>query len=232
MSEHVNDIEEDVFPLSPLFDEYDDYIEYLADDRAAFRKMAQRDRMERQRLHRSMARARDAHFIQEIGKYITPETNTWESYSAAVREGDLGFDPAHSAFDKALADACGIRALYDPSAGHYKDYEPLRHNLAVLRNYLINHFYGAEIDAKEAQDPNRIAYLQQIGKELGAMLHRGQNPVAKCFGFSLSAKDLNVEHRGAAEIYKTLLRAQKTHNVLSPFLYVLNFFSSRRAANS
>ncbi len=163
--------------------------------------------------------ARDAHFINEIGKWVTPERNTWECYSRTVRESGLQFNPDHYVFDKAIADHFKNRALFDPSDRHYRDLEPLRHNLAVLRNFAINHIYGEQLDPSEARDERRLMYIVQMGGTLGDILNRGQNRILHPLGLSVSPKKANAEGGGAALLYEKLLATQSQNKWLSPLRF-------------
>lgn len=202
-----------VFPLNPGLTDYDDYQELIQDHLEAQARMQQSLRS---------GGIRDTHFIHDVGKYTTPSSNSWEAYSNAVRTSGMHFDSENYIFDKAVGRTSGNRAIYDPAARHYPDYEPLRHNLAVLRNFVLNHIYGEEIDQKEAQDKQKYSYVVQIGKEIGEMLRRGTNPLfSNPFAARISPQDANVEYDGAVEIYKKLISAQKTNRLLAPLDYLM-----------
>ncbi len=206
--------DDDVYPFSPFLDEYDEYIQYLVE--------AEDSRNQEGRALRAHG-SKHTHFVQDIGRYVTPPSNTWESYSEAVRMGGLGFNPAMYAFDKELALRSKNRAIYDPSSRNYTDYEPLRHNLAVIRNYVLNHFYGEELDSQEARDKQKLSHVVQIGGCLGDMLRRGTNPMlSNPFQPSVSPKDANVEYDGAALMYNRLLKAQRKNTLLAPVDYVVH----------
>lgn len=211
MAKKKND-EHDASRYSLIFEGYDDYIDYRLHEAKA----------QQQALHGVRVQGvRDTHFIHEIGKYATPSSNTWEAYSDTVRACDLGFNAKGYAFDKAIAQASGNRAIYDPAARHYTDYEPLRHNIAVVRNFILNHVYGEEVDAEEARNAQKLAYITQMGGEIGAMLRRGNNPLlANPLAPSLGPRSANAEYDGAIKIYKKLLSIQGTNGLMAPVHYV------------
>lgn len=212
---------DDVFPFSPLFDEYDEYMEYLNAARLSRLQQAARN-------NQASSVARETHFVERIGKYVTPPDTTWQSYSDTVRHCGLDFDPQSHIFDKAVALSSKNRAIGDTAARHYADYEPLRHNLAVIRNFVLNHIYGLEIDTEEAKDEQKFSYVVQIGNEIGAMLRRGNNPVlSNPFSARISPKDANVEYDGAVQIYKKLRSTQTTNRLLAPLDYLVNMWRPR-----
>lgn len=203
---------EDTNPSSPLFDDYEDYMDYRY-----FQWQQQMEALRQTRIHS----VRDTHFVHDVGKYATPSSNTWEAYSSTVRACELHFDPETYVFDKAIADASRNRAICDPSARHYTDYEPLRHNLAVLRNFVLNHIYGEEIDAREARDDRKFSFVQQIGEALGNMLFRGNNPLmANPFAPRITPRDANVEYDGAVAMYAKLLETQRNNTLLAPLRFI------------
>ncbi len=194
------------------FDDFGDYLHFRLEEVAAQNQMMHNMRIQG---------VRDTHFIQNIGKYVTPSSNTWEAYSSAVRACGMDFDANGYAFDKEVAHASGNRALYDPSARHYTDYEPLRHNLSVLRNYMLNHIYGEEIDAQESISQQKFAYVLQIGHAVGEMLRRGNNPLlANPLAPSVSPKSANVEYDGAVAIYKKLRNTQRSNKIMAPVNFI------------
>ncbi len=212
---------DDIFPFSPLFDEYDEYMEYL--------NAARLSRL-RQEIRQNQASSipRETHFVERIGKYVTPPDTTWQSYSNTVRHCGLDFDPQSHIFDKAVALSSKNRAIGDPAARHYADYEPLRHNLAVIRNFVLNHIYGLEIDTEEAKDEQKFSYVVQIGNEIGVMLRRGNNPLlGNPLGARVTPKDANVEYDGAVRIYKKLRSMQTSNRLLAPLDYLVNMWRPR-----
>lgn len=204
--------EDDIYPLNPGFDDYEDYMDY--------RLFEMRNRRANAQAMRTQG-VRDTHFIHNVGKYATPSSNTWEAYSNTVRACSMHFDPEGYCFDKAVAKAAKNRALSDPSARYYADYEPLRHNIAVIRNFVLNNEYGEEVDAREAQDDQKFAHIVQIGHTIGQMLFRGNNPLmSNPFAARISPKDSNVEYDGAVEIYQKLLSAQSFNKLITPLSYI------------
>lgn len=198
----------DSFPLNPTLSGYDEYIEFLKDSADA---RAQWERDTRVRI------AHDTHFIKEIGKFVTPASNTWQDYSLTTEMADIGFDPEQYIFDKAVGQASKNSAIYDPSAFRYKDYAPLRHNLAVMRNFVLNHMYGEELDEVEARDKQKFSIVVQIGHEIGDLLRRGNNfLLANPLMPHVSPKEANVDYEGAVALYKQLLRVQNKNSWLAP----------------
>lgn len=208
------DDENDFFPLSPILDEYDEYMEMREDQIRDMEAWLERTRVQG---------IRDTHFIHDVGKYATPSSNTWQAYSATIRLCGLNFDPKEYVFDQAVAESSGNRAIADPSARHYKDYEPLRHNLAVLRNFVLSHVYGEEVDHEEARDKQKYSYVVQIGDEIGDMLRRGNNPLfSNPFAQRVSPKDANVVYDGAAQIYEKLLKVQNVNSWMAPIDFLVH----------
>ena len=162
-------------------------------------------------------------FIANVGTFKRPQENTWAAHSQTIFQHKLDFDPQHHIFDKIVAQSCKNPAIYDPSNPHYAEYEPMRHNIAVLRNYVSIHMYGSVIDAEEKQDRNKYEYIQQMAATVGTALRNGDGFMGMNAGIPLNTA--NIEGEGAAAMYEALFKKQKQNDWLAPMRFVDDLFN-------
>ncbi len=148
----------------------------------------------------------------------------------------IDFDPVkYKLFDGGVQDYLETfpmhQALWKPNHEFYTDYEPIRKNLALVRNGIyLQYFPDGIYDPYSKSAATQKIYLEEMGKVLGATLKResffrkalppSSDPLAeRRFG------DYGIEHIGAAEMYKALLRAQNKFT-LNPLRWLQGKFNS------
>ena len=195
--EHVTgDDEAFQHPLGEL----DDQLEYYADRES---KLAARNAGLSGKMYR----------VPSLGVFISPSNMNWDSYNKAISsQSYLKFSSKqHGVFDGTIARISKLPALEYPDKKAYAKYEPLRQNLAVMRNYLANHFFpDGKFDADDPKDAARLNYMGQIGDQLGDILNNSAS-ILPSLGASINFKDANTEQVGAEELYKELLKSQNLH---------------------
>lgn len=152
---------------------------------------------------------RRVQFWPNVGRFIIPKQNTFASHLALVREGntvDIQFDPkTYLYFDKIIASHANRPELFNPNHKDYLKYEPLRENLAVLRNDIMGIYM--EDGSFDPGDEKYLPKLVQIAKEIGNALYVSNTPSKALFA-SLDKDIVNVEGEGAAHVYKFLEQRQ------------------------
>jgi hypothetical protein len=143
----------------------------------------------------------------QAGTFIKPEGNQWSDHTATITEHRLNFNPTHYAwFDGTIAETLTpqLAAVTNPSASEYERFEPLRMNLAVLRNFLYAHFFP-EGTYDEGRDAHHMSHIAQIAVEVANMLSQGSDIVPDMFQPNTVALSVaNQEGIGASELYARL----------------------------
>lgn len=161
-----------------------------------------------------------------VGKFVRPRENTWIRHELAVIAGGLEFNPKRYEFDRIVAHFANIPAAFDVHHRQYENYADLRMNLAVMRNYLLNHFFPDGDVENDPEDRRAAHSLNQIGLQIGDMLHRG-NGWLPSLNASVSLARANEKGEGAALIYEKLRHGETVRNLLSPVLVPLNVLRNR-----
>lgn len=169
----------------------------------------------------ALAAQSQVQFWHGVGKFILPEADTYMAHHDLVDHGptDLHFDPQkYPLFDKIIADHARIPALANPDHPQYADYEGLRNNLAVLRNFIFSDSFrdGSFDPGDEMHVPRIIGIAHAIGQSL-----HNDSWLGRVFTPALNTHLLKVEGEGAAEIYEHLLKTQRQPGFLSG---LRNFF--------
>ncbi|MBY0355305.1 MAG: hypothetical protein K2Q12_06190 [Rickettsiales bacterium] len=161
-----------------------------------------------------------------VGKFVRPRENTWIRHELAVIGAGLDFNTKRYEFDQILAHFANLPKAFDASDRRYEQYADLRMNLAVMRNFLLNHFFPDGDVENDTKDREAAHSLNQIAMHIGQMLHRGQSWVPN-LGPSVSLSRAGEKGDGAAAIYEKLRHGQTVRNLLSPVLVPLNFVRNR-----
>jgi hypothetical protein len=161
-----------------------------------------------------------------VGKFVRPRENTWIRHELAVIGGGLDFNTKRYEFDKIVAHFAGIPEAFDPKSRRYEKYADLRMNIAVLRNYLLNHFFPDGDVENDARDRQAAHSLNQVAMQVGEMLHRGRSWLPH-LGTSVSPSRANMKGDGAAEIYEKLYRGERLRHLASPVMVPINFLRNR-----
>lgn len=164
-----------------------------------------------------------------IGRWLVPKKNTLDAHYAMVKNRalDIDFSPAnYPGFDQIFTEKYAGKGFFDPEHENFPRYEPLRDNLATVRNYILTQYFPEN----GVPDPKRSAQL----KEIAEFLAEGLSNDKVYFGFIVShnpfkpfidvklAKAPNGE--GARYLYAKILEMQRQNNWNRPFDKVTELF--------
>ncbi|MBM3617821.1 MAG: hypothetical protein FJX23_04675 [Alphaproteobacteria bacterium] len=165
---------------------------------------------------------RRADFVSAIGKYMAPTQDTLVRHHHLVldRSNGLDYHPMGSPFDNVVTQMFRDPAFSKTNHPNYFDYEPLRDNIAIVRNYILSSLSeGVDLSSDENKSKT-VRNLEDMGREIGVALERGM-------GFprpgvaTIDATKASQPGEGAAEIYKFLLEKQSNnkffHGIKSMF---------------
>jgi hypothetical protein len=97
----------------------------------------------------------------------------------------------------------------------YEKYAPLRFNLAVLRNFLYDHFFPKG-EFEFERDGARIPHVMQMGHEVASMLKQGADILPDAVQpNAVTLARGNQEGIGAAEIYRRLYEMNQGYNAFA-----------------
>lgn len=173
-----------------------------------------------------------------IGTYVVPPVLSWESLNELVRDKtyDVNFSVTqYPDFDGAIANYFQSDQFINPLNSHYEKWEELRHNLAVVRNYLLIEYF--EKNPKGLSEKDVEGKLEQIAEYIGRGLYNNyrflglvpnHNPLEPFVDiFKASAPD----GEGARYIYERILQKDRNSGWLRPFNPIIEFFSGETIAN-
>lgn len=158
----------------------------------------------------------DSKFVNGLGKYMVPQEDTLENHYRLIfhRENELDFWPEQSpAFDGLVAQTYLDPAFSRSNHPRYFDMEPLRDNVAIVRNHLMH----VVLNGVDVSDPKQLEAaqrkLEQMGREIGVALQR--DTIFKRPGSaSLSVAEASEPGVGAAKLYELLVQKQESNKVL------------------
>lgn len=129
------------------------------------------------------------------GAYARTDYPSFAAHLANIITTQLGFHPSQQPqFDGALCKAYPNHApLIDPNHASYGALAPLRTNLVVLRNFLLQTYGDA-------------AALAPVAHTIGDMLKQGESLFKNPFALSITLNDANQWGVGAATLYGLLLK--------------------------
>jgi hypothetical protein len=193
-----------------------------------------------------------------FGPVVKPVNNTLRAYKRLLRQSDSANDTdrdirfngrKYGIFDSVIVHEVGLddqnnslSPAFNPNHPRYKDYGPLRRNLAILRNYLmVNEFPDAvykpgDVLPEHQEDKQNLLRLQDmataLGKELGGTLQRprllerwGQSATRMLTGGDMTQANTsafmeaaNIPDVGIATMYKFLLDKQGKATIMDAFL--------------
>lgn len=158
----------------------------------------------------------DTKVVHGFGKYIIPVDNSLDSHHSLVfdRDNKLDFWPEQSpAFDSLVAQTFLAPAFSYSNHPDYFDYEPLRDNVATVRNYVLAQVLeGVDVeDPAQMQAANRT--VEQMGREIGVALQR--DSLFRRPGSAHLDVDVASEPGvGAAKIYELLVKKQEKNKFM------------------
>lgn len=167
----------------------------------------------------------EAKFINGLGKLIIPVEDTLTSHYRLVydRSNELDFWPEQSpAFDGLVAQTFLAPAFSSPSHPHYFDYEPLRDNVATVRNYVMHAVLNNVDPTNEKELKTASRKLEQMGREIGVALQR-DTPLRRPGSDHIDVHRASVPGSGAAEIYALLVKKQEKNKFLHPVKKLFGF---------
>ncbi len=147
----------------------------------------------------------------------------------------INFNPKeYPLFDKIISDELQKsrrhNAIENPRNQYYNAYEPLRQNLAVLRNAIYTQFFpDGEYNAKDPADKAKVVCIQQIAQEIAKELKRESrvNRLWNILTLNFSEDDFctkrfgkyGLEHYGAQKLYEKIYAKQETVSI-NPFKWM------------
>ncbi len=167
--------------------------------------------------------------LPKVGRFIAINSLDWASYKDAVLTAELTFNPAeHEWFDALIAEKSGLPALQDPYNPEYAEYEPLRNNLATIRNHLLNQFFSdGRFDGNDSHDRRKLDDAYYIAEQLGEMIERGAKPFnLNPFKPSINFKLANTEGFGAKAFYEKIYDMQHVSEETSLWKDVKSFLGA------
>lgn len=164
-----------------------------------------------------------------VGRWLIPREGSLTAHYKLVKEKerDIDFSPAnYPGFDaifteqyEKLANRPEGTGFFDPLNSYFPRYEPLRDNLATVRNYMLQLYFPDN----SPDDQLRIAHLKEIADYLAEGLANDRsffglvpyhNPFKPFIDINkASAKD----GEGARYLYQKILEMQRHNNWTRPF---------------
>lgn len=157
---------------------------------------------------------RSSAYSDGVGKYMAPEENTLTNHYALVRDpsNELDFLPGDCPLDTVSAYTFKDPAFSKPTHPHYLDYRPLRENIAVVRNVILQNITESADLSDPQQNSAAINTLDFMGLEIGEALQRGSRLSLR--GDNLNPLEASQPGIGAAEIYQLLYEKQESNKSL------------------
>lgn len=160
----------------------------------------------------------DAKFVNGLGKYMVPVEGTLINHYRLIydRSNELDFWPEQSpAFDGLVAQTFLDPAFSRSNHPRYFDYEPLRDNIATVRNYVLHSVMNGVDTTNPAQMKNAERKLEQMGREIGVALQR-DSLFRRPGSDHLDVSKASVPGEGAALMYQLLDKKQQKNKILHP----------------
>lgn len=158
----------------------------------------------------------DAKFVNGLGKFMVPIEGSLTNHYRLIydRSNELDFWPQQSpAFDGLVAQTFLDPAFSRSTHPKYFDYEPLRDNIATVRNYALQ----VALDGVDTSDPKQIdsaaRKMEQMGREIGVALQR-DSLFRRPGSDHIDVAKASIPGEGAAEIYALLAKKQSKNKVL------------------
>lgn len=162
--------------------------------------------------------------IEGLGKFIVPAENTLQNHFSLIYDRDnlLDFSAEQSpAFDGVMEQHFRAPAFSLPEHPHYFDYEPLRDNVSVVRNYVMQSL----LSQHDIRDPDEFytvsQKMEEMSSEIGKALQRDNAVFSRPGSVKLSTLDASAPGTGAAMIYDLLCKKQESSKSFSG---IKNFF--------
>lgn len=166
----------------------------------------------------------DARYVPGFGKYMVPKHNTLNEHYQLVydRSNELDFWPKENeGFDGIISQIFLAPAFLHTNHPKYFDYEPLRDNIATVRNYVFQQL----LSGVDLNDENALKFAlwksHQMSREIGMALRR--DTIFRAPGsLRLDVKECSKPGEGAAKIYELLLEHQGRKRLFWPLSVIFD----------
>jgi hypothetical protein len=174
------------------------------------------------------------HTVEGMGIYVVPRRTGWKALLNIIHDPVPNIDFSaniYPSFDGLLIDHFNSPRLYDPTDDHFESYESLRDNIAAVRNFLMQQYYGdpasgmTPIKAKQA--------MAEIAAYVGDGLYnnwiwKGIIPYHRLGEPHIDLSKARAKGgEGAQYIYEKILEKQRDSNWTRPFDAVLALFGGK-----
>lgn len=222
-----------MFRRGPTWDTYNDALERAnkAEEENAVLLQREQDlltenkRVLTETVDKKEAEVTAAKYVNGLGKYMVPIDGTLEGHFGLIfdRKNELDFWPEQSpAFDGLIAQTFLSPAFSNSNHPDYFDYESLRDNCSLVRNYLLQVVLNG-VDTKDMEQL-RIAEqkLEEMGREVGVALQR-DSMFKRPGSASLSVIEASEPGAGAAKIYELLFQKQQRADHMAPLKKIFGY---------
>lgn len=164
-----------------------------------------------------------ADYVEDLGLFINPVHSTLKNHHHLVlnRYNQLSFGVAQSPLDLVAAYVFKDPAFSEEGHPNFFDYEPLRDNVAIVRNYVMEVLSERSDLDNAANRSAALKMLDGMGFEIGRALQRGSKEFS-ISGRRLSPLEASQPGDGAVAIYQLLLQKQEDNK--GPFHFLKKGF--------
>ncbi|MFM9890349.1 MAG: hypothetical protein ACKVOE_06910 [Rickettsiales bacterium] len=182
------------------------------------------------------------HQVEGVGRYIVPRFTGWRALDALIHDPLANIDFSEiefPLFDNVIANRFNSPPFLDPADDGFPSYQSLRDNIAAVRNFLMESFYGSDVTGLTPEQAK--AALEDIATFVGDGLYNnwrvtvlgipilGYHDPNKPF---LSINEARATGgAGAQYIYEKILERQRRSDWLKPFDAVREFFGWGKPAH-
>lgn len=158
-----------------------------------------------------------AHFNPGTGKFVSPQFNILEAHQRLVSEPryELTFSPRnYPDFDAIVAEKAEVPGLSDKDHPDYERYAPLRRNIAVVRNVVLNSLFpDGKFNEDDKNDAIKLEMVPVIAENMGESLKYGKFWLRRPWTVHVNIDEANVDGAGAAKLYEGLLKVQNGFSI-------------------
>ncbi len=174
------------------------------------------------------------HDVAGMGRYVVPRYQGWKALLDIIHDPVPNIDFSaniYPAFDGVIGKHFQSPYLLDPLHDKYESYEPLRDNLAAVRNFLMQSYYA---DTPEGMSPQKAAKaMGEIAGFVGDGLYNNwlylgivpnHNPTKPFISINRASEK---DGKGAQYIYEKILEHQRHNDWMKPFTAVAALFGGK-----